>query len=202
MELKNVLSLFLLLTFGISYLLKLFILQKKDRILANVLDKSNKDKRTQAVERFLRLTTFIWIIVWLMQVFLEKALNKLQILWKDNFYTEYTGLSVIAIGISVFITAMVHMKTSWRVGIDKGTKTKLITYGIYRYSRNPAFVGFDLMFIGLFLMCPNILVLVIMLANLISFHLLILQEEKHLTLAFKDDYTYYKQKTPRYISFL
>nr|WP_325196398.1 methyltransferase [uncultured Oscillibacter sp.] len=34
---------------------------------------------------------------------------------------------------------------------------KLVTDGIYRYSRNPAFLGFDLQYIGVLLMYCNLL---------------------------------------------
>lgn len=201
MDLKNILSLLLLTTFGVSYLSKLFMLSKRNNIRANVLGKANKDSRIQAAENFLRLTTFTWLLLWILEIFFEKTLDKLDILWRHNAYTEYTGLFAITLGVLVFITAMVHMKTSWRVGIDKQTKTALITYGIYRFSRNPAFVGFDLMFIGLFLTYPSILSLVVMSANVIAFHLLILQEERHLTLNFREEYIDYKLKTPRYFLF-
>lgn len=201
MQLRNILSLLLLLTFGFSYLLKLFILSKRNNIRANVLGKSNKDRRILAAENFLRLTTFTWLLLWVMQIFFEETLDKLDILWQNDVYIECVGLFAIALGVLIFITAMVHMKTSWRVGIDKQTKTSLITYGIYRFSRNPAFVGFDLMFIGLFLTYPGILTFVVILANIIAFHLLILHEEMHLAQAFREEYIDYKLKTPRYFLF-
>ena len=198
MQLKNILSLLLLLTFGLSYLLKLFILSRRNNIHADVLGKANKDANIRAVEGFVRFATFAWLFVWVLEIFFEKALEKFDALWHHNAYTEYAGLFITALGVLVFITAMVHMKTSWRVGIDKQTKTSLITYGIYKFSRNPAFVGFDLMFIGLFITYTCFLTLIVMLASISAFHLLILQEEKHLTLTFKEEYIDYKLKTPRY----
>lgn len=48
------------------------------------------------------------------------------------------------------------MRDSWRAGIDRTQKTKIINTGIYRYSRNPAFVGFDLLYIGMRLAFSNI----------------------------------------------
>ncbi len=198
MQLKNILSLLLLLTFGFSYLVKLFILSRRNNIHADVLGRANKDAKIRAVEGFVRLATFAWLFVWVLEIFFEKALEKFDALWHHNAYTEYAGLFITTLGLLVFIIAMVHMKTSWRVGIDKQTKTSLITYGIYRFSRNPAFVGFDLMFIGLFITYTCFLTLLIMLANILAFHLLILQEERHLTLTFKEEYIDYKLKTPRY----
>ena len=40
------------------------------------------------------------------------------------------------------------MRDSWRAGIFETDKTKLVTEGIYQISRNPAFLGFDLLIIG------------------------------------------------------
>ena len=51
------------------------------------------------------------------------------------------------IGDLVFLLAITCMKDSWRAGIPKSDKTKLVTNGIYKISRNPAFLGFDLVYI-------------------------------------------------------
>lgn len=198
MQLKNILSLLLLLIFGFFYLLKLFILSRRNNIHADVLGKANKGAKIRAAEVFVRLATLSWLFVWVLEIFFEKALENFYALWHNNAYTEYAGLFITTLGLLVFIIAMVHMKTSWRVGIDKQTKTSLITYGIYRFSRNPVFVGFDLMFIGLFVTYTCILTLIVMFANILAFHLLILQEERHLTLTFKQEYIDYKLKVPRY----
>ncbi len=39
----------------------------------------------------------------------------------------------------------------WRAGVSEKEKTELVTAGIYRWSRNPAFLGFDLLYIGFLL---------------------------------------------------
>jgi protein-S-isoprenylcysteine O-methyltransferase Ste14 len=105
---------------------------------------------------------------------------------------------ITALGVGIFILATIFMKSSWRVGIDKNTKTTLVTDGIYKFSRNPAFVGFYLMFIGLFVTYANIFTLIVLVINILTFHLLILQEEKHLLSMFGVEYERYKRKVPRY----
>jgi protein-S-isoprenylcysteine O-methyltransferase Ste14 len=65
------------------------------------------------------------------------------------------------------VTAAISMKASRRVGIDKSIKTRLIKEGIYKLSRNPAFVGFDLMFIDLFLAYSNIVTLTVLISCII-----------------------------------
>ncbi len=49
------------------------------------------------------------------------------------------------------------MKNSWRIGIDTETKTDLITSGLFKFSRNPIFLGIILSLVGLFLTTPNAL---------------------------------------------
>ena len=51
------------------------------------------------------------------------------------------------------------MKDSWQAGIPDKDKTELVTTGIYRFSRNPAFLGFDLMYVGALLLYGNLLTL-------------------------------------------
>ena len=51
-------------------------------------------------------------------------------------------------GTILFIAAVLTMRNSWRAGISETDQTELITDGIYQVSRNPAFSGFDLLYIG------------------------------------------------------
>ena len=199
MSLLNVLSLVLFIIFLLSYSLKLIVLYKKNKISANVLAKRKKDKKKKVVETTVKISTFIWGLTWIIEIFAGQSINKNLYILFSNILINYIGILITAIGVSIFMIAMISMKTSWRVGIDKNTKTKLVTYGIYNYSRNPAFVGFDLMFIGLFLIYPNILTSIVLILNIIAIHRLILQEEKHLKNLFGTEYIAYKEKTPRYL---
>lgn len=201
-DLKNILSLIIFCTFLISYIMKLVILYKRDHIKANVLAKGYKISDIKYTEIFVKTTTFIWGAAWL--VLSLKELFKVRIVGTlfDSSVVNFIGVGVTALGCFIFIQAMVSMRTSWRVGIDKTTQTKLITHGVYKYSRNAAFVGFDFMFVGLFLMYPNWLTLIIFLVNLLAIHLLILQEETHLKAVFGDEYIMYCNKTPRYFFML
>lgn len=102
-------------------------------------------------------------------------------------------------GDLLFLAAVVQMKDSWRAGIPAEDKTALVTEGIFRYSRNPAFLGFDLMYIGMLLLYFNPLLLVFTLWTVIMLHLQILQEEKFLAETFGEEYAAYKERTGRYI---
>lgn len=92
-----------------------------------------------------------------------------------------TGFCTGMLGDSIFLLSVLCMKDSWRAGIPDKGKTELVTTGIYRYSRNPAFLGFDFMYIGVLLMYCNPLIAVFSLFAIITLHLQILQEEQYLT---------------------
>lgn len=79
-------------------------------------------------------------------------------------------------GVVVFALAVVTMQDSWRAGIAVNDQAKLITVGICLYSRNPAFLGFDLVYIGLLLMFFNWPLLAFSAFTMLMLHLQILQE--------------------------
>lgn len=201
LDLKNSLSLLLFLIFLCTYLAKLMILKNKYKIQANVLTKGKKDLQIRVTEAFVKGTTFIWGLMWFSLSVSEPLISR----WFEplvrNAPLSSIGILVMAVGLTIFIVAMISMKTSWRVGIDKSTTASLVTEGIYRFTRNPAFVGFDLMFIGLFVTYPNILTLGIAVLNVLAIHRLILQEEKHLKITFSEEYLKYYSDTRRYILF-
>ena len=101
------------------------------------------------------------------------------------------------VAIWFFATAVITMKTSWRVGIPE-EKTALVTEGIYRFSRNPAFVGFDLLYLSIGLMFFNVPLAVISIWAAVMLHLQILQEEEHMEKMFGEEYVEYKKHTKRY----
>ncbi len=220
MHITDIISLILLITFGTGYILKLILLKKKNNINANVLAKGNKlklrtlikgayrknnlqnlskDTSIFFIEIFVKATSSSWLLTWILEIIFHNQISSYVInFFFINTFTTFIGIMLTAIGVCIFILSTIFMKSSWRVGIDKNTKTTLVTNGIYKFSRNPAFVGFYFMFIGLFFTYTNIITLIVLVINVAAFHLLIMQEEKHLLTTFGDEYESYKRKVPRY----
>lgn len=194
-------SLLLFKIFLVSYIFKLVIMHRMSGIKALVLARGDKGKSVDTTETVVRISTFVWGAFWLLESLFHHLIEGVV----PNLFTsqnvQNVGLFIILSGLVFFISSMITMKNSWRVGIDKTTKTELITNGVYKYSRNPAFVGFDLMFIGLFLTFPNIATFFICIINIFAIHSLILQEEKHLEGMLLEDYVVYRKRTPRYLFF-
>lgn len=112
---------------------------------------------------------------------------------------RFTGFCIGMLGDGIFLLSVLRMKDSWRAGIPDKDQTELVTSGIYQYSRNPAFLGFDFMYIGVLLMYGNLLTLGFSAFAMVMLHLQILQEERYLQSVFGADYTAYKKRVFRYL---
>ncbi len=113
---------------------------------------------------------------------------------------RYAGMVIAVLGDVVFVISVVTMRDSWRAGVSETDKTELVTEGIYRISRNPAFLGFDLVYIGIVLMFFNWVLVVISVFAIVMFHLQIVNvEEKFLTNAFGNEYVEYTKRVNRYL---
>ena len=87
-----------------------------------------------------------------------------------------------------------------KAGVFKTDKTELVTNGIYQISRNPAFLGFDLLYIGTLLMFFNWILCFLTVFAVIMYHLQIVNvEEDFLFATFGNEYLQYKKKVCRYI---
>jgi protein-S-isoprenylcysteine O-methyltransferase Ste14 len=110
------------------------------------------------------------------------------------------GAVVSALGTAVFIAAVLTMQDSWRAGVSTTDKTELVTSGIYQISRNPAFLGFDLLYIGILLMFFSGVLLAATVFAVVMYHLQIVNvEEDFLLETFGDDYLAYRKKVCRYL---
>lgn len=115
-------------------------------------------------------------------------------------WARIAGVVIGIIGVVVFILAVLTMRDSWRAGVSETDKTDLVTNGIFSISRNPAFFGFDLVYIGILLMFFNPILLVISGFAALMLHLQIVNvEEDHMLIAFGDDYLKYRKKVNRYL---
>lgn len=110
------------------------------------------------------------------------------------------GAAVSIVGTAVFITSVVTMRDSWRAGVSNTDKTELVTNGIYQISRNPAFLGFDLLYIGTLMMFFNPVLCAFTVFAVLMYHLQIVNvEEDFLLVTFGDEYLQYKKKVCRYL---
>jgi len=111
---------------------------------------------------------------------------------------NYLSYFLLIIGLFFSIVSLFKLGRSTRFGIPT-TKTNLKTSGIYGFSRNPIYFGFNLITISAIVYLPNLLILFLGIYSMIVYHLIIIGEEKFLEKAFGEDYKRYKRKVRRYI---
>lgn len=177
--------------FYLAYFAKMFG-QRKKGIQTNQLGVGKKARRTIYIERILRIITTLIVFVIIASIYLNITVI-------SNMIVRYIGIILIGIGTVVFITAMITMRDSWRAGIPQGEKLQIVTKGIYGLSRNPAFLGFDLTYIGSSLAFGNVVLLVFSLIAIIMMHLQILEEERYMEKTYGSEFIAYKNRVRRYI---
>lgn len=112
---------------------------------------------------------------------------------------RWVGAAIALGGAAVFICSVCTMRDSWRAGVSTTDQTELVTGGIYQISRNPAFLGFDLVYIGILILFFNWVLFAVSVFTILIFHLQIVNvEESFLFTTFGNSYLEYQKKVNRY----
>jgi protein-S-isoprenylcysteine O-methyltransferase Ste14 len=156
--------------------------------------------------RLVELVSFGGLVLWILEFVLYAVhadfhifpapLNQVLI---DSQVSRIIGAVLVFVGLLFFLGAFVSFGDSWRVGFDIKTPGKLVTSGIFAFSRNPIYVFLDLWFIGIFLMNGRLIFLVFAILTLIVIHWQILQEEAFLSKLYNEPYHRYRSQTGRYL---
>lgn len=186
---EQALGLIILAAFYGCYFTKM-LLQRRKGIMTDQMGKG-KTGFVKAIEMLMKVATY-----------LVAAVEIVSILWGTATLPSGVRTLGAVLGVSgvvVFVVSMTTMRDSWRAGVSQSDKTELITGGIYRFSRNPAFLGFDLVYLGILLMFFNFTLLAASAFAGLMLHLQIVNvEEEHLIAAFGDDYLAYRKQVRRY----
>jgi protein-S-isoprenylcysteine O-methyltransferase Ste14 len=111
----------------------------------------------------------------------------------------WIGVGLCAVGLLVLVASLVSFGRSFRVGIDVDQPDKLVTTGIFAVSRNPIYVGFALVLVGQFLVFPNWVPLLYLVAGLLLFHRQVLREESFMRQHYSQEYADYCRRVRRYL---
>ena len=183
-------AIIVLLAFYGCYFGKMLI-QKKKGIQTDQIGKG-KVGFVKAIELTMKVATIAVPIVQVISICIgAKALPVL---------ARCIGVVVAIVGVIIFMISVWTMRDSWRAGVSETDKTELVTSGIYQISRNPAFLGFDLMYIGLLIMFFNWALFAVTVFAMVMLHLQIVNvEEDFLISTFGNEYLEYKKKVNRYL---
>ncbi|MFQ5665956.1 MAG: methyltransferase family protein [Candidatus Binatia bacterium] len=118
----------------------------------------------------------------------------------DGLVTKAAGVVLSAAAIVIYALALRAFGDSWRLGIDRQSRTPLVTGGIFAWTRNPIYVSLDLLIFGAFLTEGRLVLLALALLNAAFFHYLIRREESALAQAYGDEYRCYRDRVGRYVT--
>jgi len=121
----------------------------------------------------------------------------LQLQFQHDSYVQIAGIVLTGAGYFLFIWSVVargRYAVSWAMSEDH----KLVTWGPYRYVRHPSYLGYFLMFSGLFVSWLNLLA-VFPLAAIPGYMQVAAKEEELLTRRFGEEYVRYQRTTGRFL---
>ncbi|GJM61025.1 methyltransferase family protein [Persicobacter diffluens] len=126
--------------------------------------------------------------------YLKKLLNmpSFSIWWKDISFWLLIG------GILIILTSLKFLGNSLSFGLPR-EQTKLKTSGLYRFSRNPIYLGLYLILFASALSLHLWWAWVIAIFNIIIYHRIILAEELFLAEKFGEAYHNYCKSVRRYL---
>jgi protein-S-isoprenylcysteine O-methyltransferase Ste14 len=152
---------------------------------ATAARESGKAGDFQLTRKENRLTYAVFLPMvasWVYAVFLPLQLGTIWL---------YSGLIIYLFGIVFTSVAILNFATS--------PKDKVITKGLYGFTRNPTYVGMILMQIGLGIACASWLYLLLTVALMILFNANLSAEERYCRYRYGYVYQKYLNNTPRWI---
>lgn len=186
----KIVTLALMALFYFCYFAKM-ISQRKQGIKTNQLGRG-KEGFVKFIEVTLKIATYLLPVIQIISIVFYSGTAHIAL--------RLTGVVITIFGVLAFIVSVAQMKENWRAGVQKEEKTNLVTTGIYSISRNPAFLGFDLMYIGILFSFFNWFLCFATSFAVVFFHLQIVNvEEDFLIDAFGQEYIEYKKKVSRYL---
>ncbi len=120
-------------------------------------------------------------------------------------YTEHSAARYLGVGIIIgslfLLLSLVRSFSKAKTKVEPWKPTKhLITTGIYRYSRNPIYLGFCLVTLGISLVLDSVwLLLAIPMSLWVVFHIAVKKEETYLLAKFGHEYQEYKNNVRRWL---
>ncbi len=112
---------------------------------------------------------------------------------------SWVGVLSCLAGLSLLLWSLISFGQSFRIGIDTEHPDKLITSGVFAFSRNPIYVAFAFILLGQFLIFSNWILLVYLGAALWLFHRQVLREEDYLKKHYGTEYSDYCHRVRRYL---
>lgn len=123
----------------------------------------------------------------------------LPVAWLENRIVQFAGIGLLLLSLGWTVLAQIQMGNSWRIGIDEENKTALVRAGLFRFSRNPIFLGMIISLLGFFLTIPNALTLLLLVLGFVLIQIQVRLEEEFLSALQGEEYAAYRRQVRRWL---
>jgi len=120
-------------------------------------------------------------------------------IFMSNSIVSWVGVILCIFALILFFCGIVSFGKSFRVGIDLNKPGKLVSTGAFSISRNPLYVAFLMILIGIFLIFPAWIFFAYFVAGLWLIDRQVCREENSLRNIYGKEYDAYCNKVNRYI---
>ena len=133
-----------------------------------------------------------WIVLFL-------SIMKINVLELNSYgFNTYFSYVTLFPGLIFIVFSIINLGRSTRLGLPS-EDTTFKKNGLYKFSRNPMYLGFNLWTISSMVYTLNIWIILVGIYSIVIYHLIILGEEKFLEDRFGFEYKNYKTKVRRYL---
>jgi protein-S-isoprenylcysteine O-methyltransferase Ste14 len=189
---------YFLLFFGLAMILPTYRIWRTTGV--NPYKLGSSDSAHDYIGRFFRLVIAgCGVVVTAFALFPNFYNSLLPITQLERSSVMIFGSSLLIFALVWVLIAQIHMRKSWRIGIDEDIKTELVQTGLFKISRNPIFLGMRIMLLGIFLVIPNAITLVILIAGELLIQIQVRLEEEFLTRTHGTSYIAYQKQVRRWI---
>lgn len=108
---------------------------------------------------------------------------------------------VATVGAAIVIVAQIQMGRAWRVGVREGDAPLFVSHGLFRFSRNPIFLGMMLVGLGAAIVSVTWWGWTALAIFSASCAVQVRIEEAHLAASFGEPYSAFRSLVPRWIGF-
>jgi protein-S-isoprenylcysteine O-methyltransferase Ste14 len=111
-----------------------------------------------------------------------------------------TGVLLITLGAAVALAGVRRFRRAGTTVLPFGGTSQLVSLGVYRFTRNPMYLGMALGYAGLAVLLNSVWCLLLLPVALVSVHVLAIRpEERYLSKKFGEEYRDYLKRVRRWI---
>lgn len=110
------------------------------------------------------------------------------------------GAAIFAAGIALNVSGFITQKRAGTDPIPFNPSTRIVSHGLYRFTRNPMYIGFALWTLALAILVDSVWMLLAVPIGLVLIdRIVITREERYLERKFGEEYLSYKRRVRRWI---